>query len=337
MLLAEWRGRVWGVSRTAVDDVAYTQPGSMYAWGRDNKITIPRVGSDSRGVTALLATREALIVGRRDVIKQITGTDNSDIRVVDLSDLTGIESQESIAVWQEIIFFLGKDGVYTIDSNGCKSITDGKVRSWFTTDTYFNRARFQNAFAVFDPIRLKYKLFLSNAGSSSNDRWIEYDVQSGNWFGPHKTDAFTPVSGVVIADSSDRFLPAVGSTGGYLYTETSTPTDTATAGTATAIDFDVDTAFVSMESPDMDKFWGRLSVLGKVQTAGILTITPYMGYLDAIASRPFYYVMTLGKHLLGRLSNKAKLFRMNLRHTTVAEDVELYGYEIEDVHELGQR
>jgi len=331
--LAEWRGRIWGVSRTDVDTVAYTQPGSMYAWGRDNKISIPRVGSDTRGVTAILPTREALIVGRRDVIKQITGTDNSDLRVIDLSDLTGIESQESIAVWKEIIFFLGKDGVYTIDANGVKSISDGKTRSWFATDTYFNRSRYQYAFGYIDPVRLKYKLFLSAAGSSSNDRWVEYDIQTGTWWGPHKTGAFTPVSGVVVADSSDRLVPMIGSTSGFLFKEQSTPTD----DTATAIDFDVDTQFDSQGTPDDEKFWGRLSFLGKVQTAGALIITPFAGYLDAIASLPFYFTMTTGRQIFGRIASRAKLFRMNLRHNTVAEDVELYGYEIEDIHELGNR
>lgn len=332
-LVAEWRGRVWAVSRTDIDTVAYTQPGSMYAWGRDNKISIPRVGSDTRGVTALLATREALVVGRRDVIKQITGTDNTDLRVIDLSDLTGIESQEAIAVWKETIYFLGKDGVYTLDANGIKSISDGKVRSWFATDTYFNRSRFQNAFATFDPVRLKYKLFLSAVGSSSNDRWVEFDITTGTWWGPHKTGAFTPVSGVVVADSSDRLVPMVGSSSGFLFKEQSTPTD----DTATAIDFDVDTPFDPQGAPDNEKFWGRLSLLGKVQTAGALIITPYAGYLNAVAGLSMYYVMTTGRQILGRIASRAKLFRMNLRHNTVAEDVELYGYEIEDVHELGNR
>lgn len=329
---AEWHGRVWGVSRVDIDRVAYTEPGTMYAWARSNRISIPRVGSDNRGVTALLATREALIVGRRDVIKQITGTNNTDFRVVDLSDLTGIESPESIAVWKETIFFLGKDGVYTIEGSEVKSLTDLKVRSWFMTDTYFNRSRFQYAFAQIDPVRLKYRLFLSAAGSSTIDRWVEYDIQTGTWWGPHKTGEFTPVSAVQVADSGDKLQTMIGSTTGFFYKEQATPTD----GTSTAIDFDVDTNFVTMESPRTDKFWGRFTMIGKVQTTGTLAVTAYMGYVTAVASLPWYYVMSKGRQILGYMSNRAKSMRLNFRHNVAGEDVELYGYEIDDVHDLGQ-
>lgn len=338
-LVAEWRGRLWGVGRTDIDVLAYSEAGTMYAWSTNNRISVPKIGSDPRGITALLARRESLVIGRRDTIKQVAGTSNRDFRIVNLSDETGIESHESIAVWKDVVYFLGKEGVYKLDANGVTSISDppntlGRVRSWFTTDTYFNRSRFQYAFGYIDPIRLKYRLHLAAAGSSTNDRWVEYDLKDGTWWGPHKTDAMTPVSGVVVADSNDRLVAMIGSTTGFLVQEQSTATDVvdSTAG----IDFDVDTPWLTQGEPDVEKFWGRLSMLGKVQSAGTLAITTRIGYIDAAAKLIFRYVMTEGRQLLERLGTGA-LVKLNLRHTTVAEPVELYGIEIDDVHELGQR
>lgn len=334
-LVAEWRGRLWGVGRTAIDDLRYTEAGTMYAWASGNVMTIPRVGSDTRGVTALIARREALVVGRRDVIKEITGTGNRDFRVVDVSDETGIESNESVAVWKEDIYFLGKDGVYKLGPSGVECLSDpGNVRSWFTTDTYFNRARFQYAFGYIDPIRLKYRLHLAHAGDSTENRWVEYDLQNGTWWGPHKTDAFTPVCGVVVSDASDRLLPMIGTTGGYLAKEQSTATDA--VDSTTGIDFSVDSGFDPQGDPNTDKYWGRLSVLGKVQTAGTVQVTPYVGYLDAVAKLAINYSMTEGRQILDRLGIGA-LLKLNFRHTTAGEPVELYGYDIEDVHKLGTR
>lgn len=330
-LLAEWKGRIWGVSRVEVDTLRFTEPGTMYAWPLDNSLSVPKIGSDTRGVTALLAREESLVIGRRDTIKQVIGTVNADFRVVGLSDITGIESNESMATYKDITYFLGKDGVYTLDANGVVNIAEkGHAKSWFTTDTYFNRARFVNAFGYIDSVKLKYRLHLAAVGSSSEDRWVEYDITDGTWWGPHKTGEFSPTSGIVVADSSDQFTPMIGSASGFLYKDQTTATD----GASTGIDFDVDTNFDSRGMPDIEKFWGKLSVLGKVQTTGNIAVTPYVGYITAAAKLAFYYVMSKGRQALGRIG-EGQLTRFNFRHTAAGEPVELYGYEIDDVHPLG--
>lgn len=331
-LIAEWRGRLWGISRVDVDTLRYTEPGTMFAWSTNNAISIPKIGADTRGVTAIITRRDSLVVGRRNSIQQITGTSNNDFRCVKLTDQCGIESNESIAIYKDSAFFIWKDGVYRLDANGVECISDGKVRSWFTTDTYFNRARFQYAAGAIDPVQLKYRLYLSAPASTDLDRWIEYDLVDGTWWGPHKTDAFTPVSSMTIATSDDILLPVVASSSGFLWKEQATATDNVSTG----IDFNVDTAFDSQDTPDMDKFWGQLSIVGKPQTTGNLTITPYIGYTNAAAANAFYFVMSKGKQLLGRLGI-GKMVKFNFRHTAAAEPVELYGYEVDNVHELGQR
>jgi hypothetical protein len=332
-LVAEWRGRLWGVGRVDVDILRYTEAGSAYAWSGNNQLSIPRIGGDTRGVTSLITRRDSLVTGRRNNIQQITGTSNADFRVVKLSDQVGIESNESVAIYKESVFFLWKDGVYMLDADGITCISDkAGVRKWFTTSDYFNQARFQYAVGIIDPLRLKYKLFLSAAGSTALDRWVEYDLREGTWWGPHKTGAFTPVSAFTIYDGDDNAKPVVGSSNGFVWQEQTGASD----DTATAIDFDVDTNWNHSGTPEIDKFHGRLAVIGKVQTTGNVTITPYIGYLNAAAGNAFYYVMSKGKHLLGRLGN-GKMFRLNLRHNVAGEPVELYGYDVDDIHPLGKR
>lgn len=338
MDIIEWRGRLWGKSRTNIDDVYYSEAGAMYAWPDDNTLSIPKVGSDNRGVTAFIKRRESLIVGRQNSIQQITGTDDSDFRVVGVTDQCGIESAASVALYKEAAFFLGKDGVYKLDSDGITCVSNGKsdgscaVRKWFTTDTYFNRAQFQYARAVIDPVRLKYRLLLSAAGSTNLDRWVEYDLEDGTWWGPHKTDDFTPVSMFVVVDANDQLLPMIGSSTGFLYKEQTTATD----GTATGIDMSVDIA-IADEDAEYEKYFGRLTMLGKVQTQGNVKVTPTVGYGSlATIGLPQYYQMAKGTQTLGRLG-LGETLALNFRHTTAAEPVELYGFEIDDIHLTGRR
>ena len=332
-LIAEWRGRLWGVSRVDTDVLAWTEPGLMYAWSGNNRLSVPRIGADSRGITGLITRRESLVTGRRNNIQQVMGTANSDFRLVKLSDEVGIESGESIATYKDVTFFLWKDGVYTLDSEGVTCISDKSgVRKWFATDDYFNRARYQYAVGVVDTVRLKYRLFLSAAGDSTLNRWVEYDLRDGTWWGPHKTASFTPTSAFTLYDANDNPIFAVGGSSGHVWKEQSGASD----DTATAIDFDVDTNWNHSGSPEIDKYHGRLAITGKVQTTGNLVVTPYVGYLNASAGNAFYYVMSKGKELLQRLGN-GKMFRLNLRHNVAAEPVELYGYDVDDIHPLGKR
>jgi hypothetical protein len=331
MLVTEWRSRLWGVSKIAIDNLRYTEASSMYAWPVANDIPIPRVGSDARGVTALAPRRDALGIGRRNLLQQITGTSNTDFRVIKLSENVGIESQETVVVVNDTVYFLWKDGVYSWGPEGIECISDNKVRSWFNTDSYFNLDKFQIAFAHYDQNRNKYRLFLAAAGSSVVNSWVEYDLKNKSWWGPHDTGAFTPTAAVVVPDSNDTLTPMIGSSSGFLWQEQNTRTDNLSTG----INFNVDTKFHDGESPDIEKYWGELSMVGKVQTAGTLTVTPKVGYLDAATGTTIDYDMTQGRQRLPRLGT-GKLVQLNLSNNIVNQDVELYGYEI-PFHELGRR
>lgn len=330
VLLASWRGRLWGVDSEALDDVVYTEEGSFGQWS-NNRFTIPPKGFDSRGVTGFAARREALGVGKTNTLFQITGTNADNFRVVKLSENVGIESPESVVIYRDITWFLWKDGVYQWDNEGIRSVSDGKVRSWFTTDNYFNRSRFQNAFATIDPIRNMYRLHLANAGDSTENRWVEYNFVDKTWWGPHQRDDVTPTSAFLLYDANDVATPCMGNSTGFVWKDQSTRTD----GTSTAIDSDLTGKFHDMQTPDIEKYFGELTLISKIQAAGTLTITPYVGGLDASAGTAISAGMTLGRQRLRRLG-QGRFVRLAMRHNTAGQDVELIGYEI-PFSELGRR
>lgn len=330
-LIGEFRQRLWGVSLTDVDNIRYSEASRMYAWPAENALPIPKIGSDTRGITGVLSRRDALAIGRVNTLAQITGDNPDNFSVVRLSNEVGVEGTDSIAQYRDTIFFLWKDGVYTWNSGGIECISDNKVRSWFTSNSYFNREEFYRAVGRIDPIGKKYQLLLCAAGSTSLDRWVEYDLGDRTWWGPHKTSAFTPTYHTVVYDSDGLVIPIVGSSSGFFWQDSDTRTD----DTNTAIDFDVDSKFHDMQTPDIFKSFGMPSLLSKKQAAGTLTITPYVGDLSATAGTVILADMTKGRERLPRLGN-GNMVKLNFRNTEVGQDVELFGYELE-YFERGRR
>lgn len=328
--IREWRNLLWGVGDIAIDTLVFTRPEAFYSWPVTNSIPVPGSGSDTFGIRALMPRREALGVGRRDVIWQVTGDTVDDFSLVKLSENTGIESQESVAIYRDVVFWLWKDGVYQWDANGINNISDMAVGSWFNTDSYFNQNLFSSAFAVFDVTRLKYRLYLAAAGSYVVDRWIEYDLSTKTWWGPHKTAAFTPTSSFLLTDAADKSRAIAGSRSGFIYQE-----GDAAADDGLGIDFEVQTRAYDGNTPHYEKFFGELSVIGKKQERGIMTITPHVGYLGAERSPVFVYDMTKGRERLGRIG-VGKFAQLTFKHTQADEPVELYGFQA-PFHIVGNR
>lgn len=339
IMVAEWRSRLWGVSRSAVDDLRRSEVSQGYAWPAENSDPIPRIGSDRRGITGLAPRREALGIGRTNTIHQVVGNTSRDFRIVKLSENVGIESHESMCIFRDTAFWLWKDGIYRWDQSGIKNISDGKVRSWFTTDDYFDPDEFRNAFAQIDPVRGVYRLFLKDTSDAL--WWVEYDYNEDKFWGPHKTAAFTPTCAFVLPNASDTEVPLVGSSSGYLWQPhyQGDPHDSlrGTPDTDTGIAFQVVTKKHAQKTPDISKYWGRLSMIGKVQSAGTLTITPKLGGLGASAQSAISHTMSLGRQVLRRIGAPGVHMELTFEHSTAGEPVELYGYEIDDVHELSRR
>lgn len=345
--IAEFRGRLFGSGDTDIDFLRYTETGLQYSWPADNAIRIAGFGSDSFGIVALAARREALCVGRRNLLSQITGTGaesngNTDLDPVTISQEVGVESQETMKVFRDVVYFLWKDGVYTWGSDGITCVSDGDasgkgaVRSWFATDNYFNRDRFSVAFAHIDPYAAIYRLFLCSAGSNTIDRWVEYSIDDKTWFGPHKTGLFTPVSAFTRSTSSDKKVPVIGAASS-VFEEQLTRTD----GYAVPVELDVLGKQHDGDEPDQQKVYGEVSLLGTALPSGTLQVTTVIGKRDTsgtIVGRTVaqFYNMTKGRQRLGRLGNGEHV-QFRFVNSNVDEDVQLYGYEVDPVFLLGRR
>lgn len=331
-LIAEFKERLWGKSTTNPDYLRYTEATKMYAWPDTNTLLIPRLGGDMRGITGIIPRREALIVGRQDRLFQITGDSNANYRVVKLKENLGIESPDSVVIFKDTAFWLSKQGVCMMtEGGGIQVISDGKVASWFNTDTYFNRGRFQYAVGRVDSSRNKYQLLLSAVGSTDQDRWIEYDITNGTWWGPHLTSDFTPTWITNLLDANGYDVPVHASSAGFFYKEQATRTD----GTATGIAFDVVGKFHDMGTPDIHKLFLDLSLISKIQAAGTLSMYPYVGGLDAAAGAAISLDMTLGRERLDNLG-LGRFVKLNFQHSVAGQDVELFGYEL-PFFEVGRR
>lgn len=347
-LITEWRSRLWGVDRLQVDDLRFTDVQRQYAWSLFNDFPIPSVGSDRLGITGLMSRRESLGVGRQNQLSVVTGTDTTNFAVAKLSQSCGIISQETVAVYRDVAYFLWEDGVYMWSDAGIICLSDGdanvnaggitvtglhgRVRSWFATDDYFNRSRFRNAFAHVDPIRNKYRLFLNPAGSSTEIQWVEYDLNEHTWWGPHETGAFTPTSVFVVLDGQLVQRPTFGSSNANLYREQDLRTD----GVSTPIVLDVILKRYDMAEPDLNKYWGQLSIIGKAQFTGSLSISITVGELNATANFSINWDMTRSRQRLQRMGT-GKHLQLELIDGEVGQDVEIYGIEIDPVNILGRR
>jgi hypothetical protein len=340
--IASFRGRLFGAGPDDLDHVRYTEAGIRYAWPADNVLEIPVIGSDDIGVNGFLQRRDALGVGRINQLVQITGTGaedatsgSIDLDVVIVSKELGIVSQESIDVYRDVGYFLWLDGVYSWGPDGIQCLSDGangigQVRSWFASDSYFDRSRFREAFGHVDPVRNKYRLYLY--APDGTVYWVEFDLHERTWWGPHKTDLFAPSSAFFVEISRQK-LAMVGGTDGNVYRETPTRTD----GESTPIAFDVVGKRHDLGAPDLDKYFGQLSVFGEAQaTGGLLIVDSRTGALEATLAKRQYYQMEQSRQGLGRLG-VGKHAQLEFTHATAGEKVGLFGYEVDDVHLVGRR
>lgn len=340
--IAQFRGRLFGSGDNDIDNLRYTEAGVQYAWPADNLLSIPGLGTDEFGIVALAARRNALGVGRRNLLAQITGSGaetgtDIDFDVVTVSNELGVESQETMKVFRDTAYFLWKDGVYSWGPEGIRCVSNGtsdgkgNVRSWFVSDSYFNRDKFSIAFAHIDPNTATYRLFLASADSDTVDRWVEYDIEDGTWFGPHKTGLFSPLSAFTRTTASDLVVPVVGGAASVFEEQ-----DTRTDGTVTPIAFDAVGKRHDLDEPDQDKFFGEVSVLGVPQTTGVLQVKTIAGERNATRTIIQNYDMRKPRQRLGRLG-RGKHAQVELVNANVGEDVKVLGYEVDPVHLIGRR
>jgi len=80
----------------------------------------------------------------------------------------------------------------------------------------------------------------------------------------------------VVLDGDLVPRPTTGGDDSNLYREQANRTDS----TSTAINESVELKRFSMDVPDMDKYWGELSIIGKAQTSGTMDVGLAVGDLS---------------------------------------------------------
>ena len=330
-LITEWNNRLWGVSARYDErhKLLYTEDGQVYAWA--NELLIASDGEDDIGLTGLIRRRDELGICKRNRVLKLVGDSNQDFQLIVVAEGVGRVAPDTVVVVRDVGYFLSEDGVYTFGPDGVTPISHAKVDGWFTEGATFNRAKFVNAVAGYNPQTDSYDLHLPGAGQNDLNRWVSYDIRSGEWTGPHLTAKMTPVSRALLYDADNIELPTIGGSDLFLYKMNQT--GASDQGSAIAIDWL--TKRFSASAPDITHFWDQPSIHTKVQPGGTLAIIPAVGGTDAPTGLQFTHDLTLGRERLQRLG-VGRLLQLNFTHATDGEDVELYGFEL-PFNEVGRR
>jgi hypothetical protein len=331
-IIASWKGHLWGVGDLDVDTLLFSDTGLVYGWPVDNAFDVDPIGSDQFGVTGLLPRRDELGVARRNILWKVIGNDSDSFELVKVVEGKGVWAPDSVVVIRDIAYFLAEDGVYTWGPDGVDCISDQKAKGWFSSDTYFNRSQFANAFGKYNAKFHGYELHLAALGSTDIDRWVFYDIASKTWWGPHKTAAFTPSIGAAMIDSNNLSIPVIGGTDGYLYKQN----QAGFVDQASAITLDMITAFHNGATPDIQKLWDDLSLLTKIESAaGNLAIAAKLGGLDAAVAKTYTPDLRKGRERMNSIG-PGRLLNLEFTESTSAQGCEIYGYEVPFI-ELGRQ
>lgn len=330
-LITEWNNRLWAVSSRYDErhQLLYTEDGTTYAWG--NLLLIASDGEDDIGITGLIRRRDELGVCKRNRVLKIVGDSNEDFQIIVVAEGVGCVAPDSIVVVRDVGYFLAEDGVYAFGPDGVRCLSRDQVDSWFNSDTYFQRASFDQAVGGYNPVTDTYDLHLPAQGQATLNRWVSYDIRRQEWTGIHLTGKFTPSARALLYDANNVELPTIGGTDMYLYKMN----QTGASDGGTAITIDWLTKFFSASAPDITHAWLQPTVYTKIQAAGALTVTPKVGGLGASAGSAKSIDMTADRNRLSRFG-VGRLLQLRFQHSTDAQDVELYGFEL-PYTEVGRR
>lgn len=323
-LVASWKNRLWGVGDVDIDTIVFSGDGLIYGWPPDYSFDIAPVGVDIYGITGLIPRRDEFGIAKRNILWKVIGTNQDDFELVKVIEGKGCYAPDSVQVIRDVGYFLGEDGVYQWGADGVSCISDERVRGWFATDTYFNRAQFPNAFATYNARYHSYELHLANVGSSNIDRWVSYDITRKEWFGPHRTTAFTPTAGGVIVDSNNLTVPVLCGSDGYIRTQNSSSYN----DDGSAITLSLVGKSHTADAPDIQKIFGDLSLISKVESgSGSLTIGVANGAIGAAVVKTLTADLTKGRQRFSTLG-PGRAVRLEFTEATLNQGCELDGYEI---------
>jgi hypothetical protein len=332
--IVQWKSRFWAVAddSSLVDTVFVCNTNKVYSW--PNQVVAYPAGQTEKGIIGFAARKNSLAFLKTTGVWAITGVSSatginfSKISVHQIDDgKKGCVAEDTILVIGDAAYWLGRNGMYEwTDEHGIISVSDETVKPWFQSDTYFNRTRFPYAFSRYNEVTNSIELHLAAAASSTEDRWVSFNLSTRKWYGPHKTGALTPTHAWHQYDASGLPMTLVGGSDGVIYAGNSA---NKRDGAATAIDMDCYGPWHVGDTPDRMHTWLQLSMLTNVEASGTMDITPYLGVgpKNASAGADISHTLTTGRELLRRIGHGA-VMRLRMRKNTVNTSATIYGYEI---------
>jgi len=345
-LITSWRGRLWTVSDTDIDTLRYSGNNLLYGWPATYGLTVAPVGADQYGITGLFPRKEYLGVARRRHLWRVqfqgTNSDGSpNFSIIIVNEGKGCFAPDTAIVIRDVAYMLGEDGIYAWPGRNkeFECISDiANVRKWFATDTYFNRSLFPNAFAKYNPVYDRVEFHLASVGSTAIDRWVEYDITKGQFYGPHKTDAFTPTYAREVIDPTTSIpIPMVGATDGNLYQ----PNQFGVFNdNGTSINMDWIGKMHDCGTPDISKVFLQPTIINKATgTVGNLQVIPTYGDETLLTTGPTLTPdLSVARNRLARITQKqpARLLQLEFKENTINQGCEVHGYEV-TYNEIGRR
>lgn len=319
--IVSWQGRFWALSSVDVDNVYFSGVDKFYGWPATYFLPIHPTGQSEVGCNAFIPRRDELGVSKQEGLSKIVGTGVSDYRVVPIISAYGVLAPDSVVVIRDTAYFLAADGVYSWGADGVNKVSN-RVDPWFITDDFFDRSRFVDAFARWNIQEDTYELHLSSNGSSTHDQWVSFDLGRGLWLGPHTTTAFVPTAGGQVETIAGVPVSVIGASNGHIYRANSA----AYADVSSAIAFDMQTGWLQAGSPNTTKAWGQLVLHSGIETQGVVTITPYVGGLDALPGEPLLADLTKGRERLPRLG-VGRLMSLRFQQARANEPCRILGFE----------
>lgn len=323
----EWNNRLWGVGDRDLDTLRYSGDGQGYGWPPTYGLDIKPVGGDRFGITGLMPRRTMLGVGKREAFWRVSGgqTDEDGVPQWDVDqEKNGKGCYGPSLVVDDTAYYLGADGVYEWGADGFACPSDGRVRKWFATDDYFNRALFPQAFAKYNQRYDTIEWHLASAGSSVIDQWVSLDRATGAWFGPHTTDVVTPASAFSLIDVDDQDLTMIGGDDGVLYQQNQPGFSDA----GHAIVLQLHTKHHDGGAPMIRKTFGAVSLVSKALTAiGNCLVRYRVGALDAPVSQTVAADMRIGTQTMPRIG-PGEFVQLEITEDTDGAECQLFGYQI---------
>jgi hypothetical protein len=215
-----WNNRAWcAINDTYPDRLYYSADGNPESWGATNYIPIPMVATDER-ITGLIPFLGRLCIFTDNSITLLSGND-------DASWQSGLQTTEwrvgcinhrTVKLLNNLVIFLGRDGIYAYDGVTAHRISDGIQN---TIDD-INRTYISNCCAETDEQRYYLSYTSASGGGSVNDKMIIFDtthglaqggVINGAWTGPHTIGAGSLCFWQGIVDQGELYYGDATSTG----------------------------------------------------------------------------------------------------------------------------